>query len=397
MASVKRWVILALLGCAALALAYLPPRGAKSRGNNSFFMAQAPQGTPARRRAQALAEEWRAADGALHLLRTRRQLQDRVRQAASSGGSLVVMTESSGVLGTSAQLVDSAMRVAWQQLGLGETKVNVAVVVELAPSTVASDRPLTETGFAAYLAPDSTDRTTCVAVVPVGRYWTRVISGELRDRAVPFDGPLVQVFKAGLGPCAFYAVYGTPGKPVRRWLVTRGWDLALILDPGAPGRQQGSLIEMVDPRYPWFWDAIYSLPSPAAACLASRPEGCRAAVLAGAGEDFAIPVPDIMRIDRRWGRAQRLVEAQRFLADVAHEVGRERFLTFWTSALPVDTALAAALKRPVGEWTAEWQRGFVRPIRLGPTPPIGAIAIAFALAAIALSFVVLTASRRQVR
>ena len=104
-----------------------------------------------------------------------------------------------------------------------------------------------------------------------------------------------------------------------------------------------------------------------------------------------------MRIDRRWGRVPRLVEGQRFLGDVARTVGRDRFLTFWTSPLPVDTALAAALKRPVGEWTADWQRDFVRPIRLGPTPPLGGGAIALAIAALAVMLVAVTASRRQVR
>jgi hypothetical protein len=92
-----------------------------------------------------------------------------------------------------------------------------------------------------------------------------------------------------------------------------------------------------------------------------------------------------------------LVEASRFLGDVAHEVGRDRFLDFWTSALPVDTALAAALKRPVGAWTADWQSNFVRPIRLGPAPPLGSVAIALAIAALALALVAVTASRRQVR
>src|SRR5205085_4111874 len=121
-------------------------------------------------------------------------------------------------------------------------------------------------------------------------------------------------------------------------------------------------------------DAIYSLPHTAVACLAGRPDGCRAAVL-GDSDDPTVPFPDIMRIDRRWGRVPRLVEGQRFLGDVAREVGRDRFLTFWTSALPVDTALAAALKRPVGEWTADWQRDFVRPVRLGPAAPLGGVAI----------------------
>jgi hypothetical protein len=398
MASVKRWAIGSLLACLALALAYLPPRGATSSGRRTVFSPQSPQGTPARRRTQALAEEWRAADGALHLMNARRHLQELVRQTAPYRGSLVVVTEPAGVPAGPAHVIDSALHTAWRQLGLDETKVKVAVIVQLIGATQARDRPLPEQTHGTYLAPDSTDRTTCMAVVPVGRYWTRAFSGDPRWRGgrIPFDA-LVQLLKAGLGPCAFYAAYGTPGKPVRQWLVARGWDLAWNLDPGARGRQRSSFIGLADPRYSWYWDAIYSLPAPAVACLAGRPEGCRAAVLDGAGEQVTIPFPDIMRIDRRWGRTQRLVEGQYFLADVAHEVGRDRFLSFWTSPMRVDTALAAALKQPVGEWTAAWQRDFVRPIRLGPTPPSGSVAIAMVLAVLAVSIVTLTASRRQVR
>ena len=396
MASLNRWIILSLLACGVLAIAYLPPRGAKSTGRLSFFVGQAPQGTPARRRAQALAEEWRRADGGVHLLTARRQLRDLDRRVGVNAGPLVVLSDSARVPVPEAHLVDSAMQTAWRQLRLGETKVRVAVVLELVPVSPPRDRPLAEEGQGTYLAPDSTDRTTCIAVLPAGRYWTRVVTGELRRGGTPFDA-LVQSLKAGLGPCAFYAAYGTPAQPVRHWLVARRWDLALTLDPGARGRQANSMIGMADPRFPWYWEAIYSLPPTAVACLSHRAEGCRAAVLAGANEDSAIPFPDIMRIDRRWGRRENLVEAPRFLGDVAHEVGRERFLSFWTSELPVDTALAAVLKRPVGEWTADWQATFINPIRLGPAAPLGAVGMALLLAAVAVGVVVLTASRRQVR
>ena len=396
MASLKRWALVGVGACFALALAYLPPRGAKPSGRESLFVAQSPRGTPARQRAQAVADEWRAADGSLRLLRARRQLKAWVRDA-SVGTSLVVVSESAGVWIAAPPVADSAIHVAWRQLGLGETKVNVAVVIQLATSSAGRDQPLPAEGSAAYLAPDSTDRTTCIAVVSLARYWTRFFADDPRDLVrVPLD-VLVQSLKAGLGPCAFYAAYGTPGKSVRGWLVSRGWDLALTLDAGARGRQYNSLIEMVDPSYPLYWEAVYSLPPTAVACLASRPDGCRAAVLAGASDDPAISFPDILPIDRRWGRVPRLVEGQRFLGDVARAVGRDRFLSFWTSALPVDTALAAALKRPVGEWTADWQRDFVRPIRLGPAPPLGGLVIALAIAALAVAVVAITASRRQVR
>ena len=141
---------------------------------------------------------------------------------------------------------------------------------------------------------------------------------------------------------------------------------------------------------------IYSLPPSAIGCLANRPPACRTAVVASASADPVFPVPDIIHVDRRWYRTVRLVEGRRFLADVAGEVGRDRFLSFWTSPLPVDTALALALKRPVGEWTAAWQREFVRPIRLGPAPP-GAAVLACVLGALAVALVCVTASRRQVR
>jgi len=393
-AAVRGWVAAGLVGCLALALAYLPPRGATSRGS-PFFVGQSPSGTPARQRAQALADAWRSADGSLHLLAARRRLQLLAQTAIASGRSLVVVSESAGVATATPPIADSAARLAWRQLGLNETKVSVALIIQRMSVSSRGDRPVPEEQTAAYLAPDSTDRTTCIAVVPVGRWWTRIFTGDPHGR-VPFDA-LVQTLKAGLGPCAFYAAYGTPGKSVRGWLVTRGWDLALTLDAGPRGQHYGSLIEMAGRRPSWYWDAVYALPPTAVACLASRPDGCRAAVLAGASDDPAIPSLDIMRVDRRWGRVPRLVEGQRFLGDVARAVGRDRFLTFWTSAQPVDTALAAALKRPVGEWTADWERGFVRPIRLGPTPPLGGMAIALAIAALALTIVAGTASRRQVR
>jgi len=343
-----------------------------------------------------LADEWRVADASLRLLRARRELQELLREA-NAGTSLVVVSESADVAIATPPIADSAIHVAWRQLGLGETKVRVAVIIQLAVASAVHDRPTIEEGIAAYLAPDSTDRTTCIVVLPAGNYWTRVFRGAEVSGRLQF-GAAVLTLKSGLGPCAFYAAYGTPGKSVRGWLVSRGWDLALTLDAGARGRQGNSPIGMAEARYYSYWEAIYSLPPTAVACIASRPEGCRAAVLAGASDDPAIPFPDIVRIDRRWWRrVPLLVDGQRFLADVAHEVGRDRFVSFWTSALPVDTALAVALKRPVGEWTADWERGFVRPIRLGPAPPLGAAAIAVAIAILVLTVVGVTASRRQVR
>ena len=131
MASLKRWIGFVLLACVALALAYLPPRGAGSSDARSF-QAQAPQQTAARSRAQALAEVWRAADGAVRLLSMRRELQQTARPLGIGGISLALVADSAGVPIPTPALVDSAGRVAWRQLGLGETKVKVVLITQFA-------------------------------------------------------------------------------------------------------------------------------------------------------------------------------------------------------------------------------------------------------------------------
>ncbi len=391
MASLKRWVLVGLVGCLALALAYLPPRGAKSSGK-SPFVGQSLQGTPARQRAQALAEEWRNADAALRLLEDR---QSAKRDSLRAGPTIIFR----GVTlpPDAVRNVETVMDSVWRGLGLAETKVRVTLVIELQRPNGSADSPTPLQDRLAYLAPDSAHRTTCMAYLPAGSYWTLFILGK-RDARHEGFGRFAQWLQAALGPCAFYAAYGTPGRPVQSWLAARNWDIGLYLGShGVAGERFSSLTLMGDPRYPWFWDGVYSFPPATVACLAGRPSGCRAAVLVGAAEERTIPIPNFVLVERRWWRTQHLLPGERYLGDIARTVGRDRFLSFWTSGQPVDTALALALKRPVGEWTADWERGFVRPIRLGPTPPLGAVVIAVAIAVLVLTVVAATASRRQVR
>lgn len=389
MASLKRWVAVGLTACVVLGLAYLPPRGAES-SDKSAFVAQSRWGTPARQRAQALAEEWRRVDATVRLLEDRQQVKrDSLR------ASPTIVFRGATLPPNSVHNVETVIDSVWRDLGLGDTKVRVTLVIEL-QRPYGSDTPTPLQDRVAYLAPDSTHRTTCLAYLPAGPYWTLFILG--KREANENLGRFAQWLEAGLGPCAFYASYGTPGRPVESWLAARHWDVALYLGShGIAGERFSSLDLMGNPSSPWFWDVVYSFPPATVACLAGRPSGCRAAVLAEAAEERTIPIPNVVLVARRWWRVQHLLPGERYLGDVARTVGRDRFLDFWTSAQPVDTALAAALKRPVGEWTADWERRFVRPIRLGPTPPLGAAVIAVAIAVLVLIVVAATASRRQVR
>ncbi|HEV8303553.1 MAG TPA: hypothetical protein VGQ25_01215 [Gemmatimonadales bacterium] len=390
-----RWVATTFLGLGAVALAYLPPRGARAdRYRSHFVVTPVLRPTAARLRVQGLAEEWRTARAAVRLMESRQEV------AAAARRPTVLLTGSDSIPAAARQRVAAALDTIWRHLGLGETKVTVGVIIELSVLRPEAPRtPIVNRETPAYLLPDSTDRSTCIALIPAGIYWTRVILGEVTPGR-PSGVPHLQLWlKSVLGPCAFYAAFGAPGKPVLTWLSRRGFDLALYPDwdatPGAASSSAGFM--MYERRTSWFWDFVYHQSFTAVGCLAGRSTSCRAAVVESADRGPGDSVPRLIVSHRSWWRQQQLVGGERYLADVAREVGRERFLRFWNSSLPVDTALAAALRAPVGEWSARWQRRFGPRLPLGPAAPLSAMLLGIVLGGAAVASVVLTASRREVR
>jgi hypothetical protein len=147
----------------------------------------------------------------------------------------------------------------------------------------------------------------------------------------------------------------------------------------------------------WSWWSVYRFPVTAIGCMAGRTMSCRAAVLSGAEEWTGDSLPRFLESDRRgWWWGQRLLFSDRYLADVVREVGHDRFLRFWNSPDAVDTALATALKMPVGEWTERWQRRFVPRLPLGPAAPVSATVLGLLLGGAAVVVVAWGATRRQV-
>ena len=386
------WLAAVLLACGAVALAYLPPRGA---GRKSRWRDQSFGQTPARLRAQALAFQWRAANMALRLPEYRKRLQPellRRRDHDEPGPALLLEAHDSLPAFARARLAATLDTVS-RQLGLGVTKVSVGLVVDLRRyvSAKAGETPSQDVESPAYLFPDSSDRTTCVALIPAWR-WTGTLAAQPPVRSQEVKDWL----RTGLGPCAFYAVYGAPGKGVQHWLAKRGYDLARVplLDREWLERPQYSFV-MYQER--WQWGTVYRFPITAIGCLAGRTLSCRAGVLSGAEAATDDSLPRFLESEpRRWWWGQRVLYSDRYLADVAREVGHDRFLRFWNSPDPVDTALATALKMPVGEWTERWQRRFVPRLPLGPAAPVSATVIGLLLGGAAVAVVSLGAKRRQV-
>lgn len=394
---VRVWGAVALAGCAIVALAYLPPRGGVSEPVLRFGP-RVPQATPARLRAQDLAGQWRDAQVAQRLLEHRQRMEPWfARSQAGREGPAVVLEGPDTTPTFARQRVSDAMASAWHHLGLGASKIAVGVVIGLmGPVRVATPHaPLVEQGPPAYLLPDSSDRTRCIALIPAGSYWTRVL---LRKQPEDPRFSLEEWMSNRLGPCAFYAAHGTPGKTVRSWLARRGYDLSLSPAWADSTHRQLWATWFTDPRGQVFWNVVYRYPFSTVACFGGRPDGCRASVLDGTSGGFQDTLPKIVVTEYRgFWLGQRLVPGERFLADVAREVGRERFQRFWNSTEPVDTALAAALNMPVGEWTEHWERRFVPRLPLGAAAPTSASVLAILLAAVAVGSVALTARRRQVR
>ncbi len=394
------WLAAVLAACGVITVSYVPPRGTAPVAVPRH---RQPQPSAVRLRAQALADEWRAADLVLRLARYRRQLEPelaRRRESDQPGPALIV--EAPDSLGARArEVVRSAIDTVWRELGLGVSKVGVGVVVDFwrTRSTNTDDTPKARIGSGGHLLPDSTDRTTCVVLIPAW-HWTgslQTSSGRGRNHQVE------DWVEAGLGPCAFLAAWGAPGPSVQRWLARRNYDLAAY-PSWDRDREWSTQSQWMSVRFAsvwfateaqaaptWWWPGVYGHPIAAIGCLAGRLTSCRTAVLSDS-------VPRLLSDDRGWWvRNERLVLGYRYLGDVAREVGHERFLRFWNSPEPVDTALATALKMPVGEWTERWERRFVPRLPLGAAPPAAAAALGLLLGAAVVGLVACGATRRQVR
>jgi len=346
-----------------------------------------------------VADAWRAVQAEVRLRESRGRLaNDLDRVDTAEGGARLLADGPDSVVSLVRPVLRAELDTVWRRLGLGATKVTVVVIVPLLVPTVRASGaaiPAEELGGgASYLLPDSTDRATCGVLLPPGYLiLTLVRTGKL-DRIEQFRESL----KNSLGPCAFYAAYGNPGKPVRHWLANRSFDVALSPSWNAPGNLENTTWWLTEFRTGhWWWEMIYRNPPSTVACLGGRPAGCREAVLKGVEYGFDDSLPRVIAPARRWWLRQGLVPGERYLADVAREVGRERFLRFWTSSQPVDTALAEALKTPVGRWTERWERRYVPKVPLGAAAPLGASLLASLLGAVAVAGTAVTARRRQVR
>ncbi|MFN8652502.1 MAG: hypothetical protein U0133_11400 [Gemmatimonadales bacterium] len=395
--SLIRWLGGTAAAVVVLGAFYLPPRGMPT-----WAWRRMPIRTEneSRLRARKLVSEFVEANAVLQELRFRARIDSALaaRRAAGQVGPVLLLDQPDTQMVRVAPALQAGLDQYWKQLGLGDTKVTFAAIVR-DPSTIRGGNLLYRfemTGYtSSYILPDTVNRTTCLAQVR--------FPGWISKRKYFPPRYLTSWSAAALGPCAFYARFGVPSLRVEQWLGRRRFDLALYPAWNEPeGRRRSGYDDEQAPSFSLFegiWrNWVYNFSPRVAGCYAGRPEACRASVAW-----FDKPAVDQLRPRAvlpydSWQPSKLLLNGSAsFLSEVARDAGPERFQDFWTTDLPVDSALTLALGKPVGDYTVEYQR------RLGKAPRFGAsarpldVALSLLFGLVVVGLTLVAQGRREVR
>jgi hypothetical protein len=366
-----RWVAIAGLGCLGLAVAYAPPEphepGLETRR----------QLTPERARVERLDRAFGQARDALRDVQFRDSLGRALRGAPASA-SPVHLVVVGPLPESSRRQVRVALERLWQRLEPAPG-ARIAVLLDARPRWFRTT----------YVLPEVLDGRTCVASISRDysvRWLFEPASGEIGSNLLPW-------LRDALGPCLYYAAFGRPGPAIKAWLTARAFTPAYTADWEAPPQTLGDLEDLDRASYQ---QLISGMSFDALACADGDLLRCRRALLEPLGEGRAPPqrVAGFVRYSY-W--AFNVPGENRFLANLVHEMGRERFARFWGSSAPVDSAFLQAFGQPIDGWTARWAGDIARDLPpFSPAPRPIAVVLGLALAAVAAAAAAVYVTRRQV-
>lgn len=363
--TLRHWAALTALGCAALAVAYLPPEPSAS-GESRLDR---------RLVDRTWLERLNRAYGETREMLVAVQFRDSLRQAlnaARHGPDGVEVAFHMQLPEESRALVRTAMQRLWTQLNPSPGARMVVIVTD--------GRRWRST----YVLPPALDGHTCVATISLdwGVAW-------LKNRNTQEKGTnLLPWLRDAVAPCLYYAAFGRPGSAIEAWLLARGFAPAYTADWDSPP----PTIHLLDQpeRYDYL---VYNVAFDGLACSAGQRSRCAPALLARA--EYGIS--SIAGMVHRYPWSRNLPADDRYFAALIHDMGRERFANFWRSSAPVDEAFLAAFGEPVGAWTATWAHNFTPDLPpFGPRPRPIAVFLGLALAAVAVAGAGLWVMRRQV-
>ncbi len=398
----RHWIALAALACAAITVAKLPPRESilQFRGRPEL-----PEQTALRRVERRLAR----ANENLLLLEKRDSLLPIVRRLRAQRGSDIALLVDPRLPPAVRTVMLRIVESTWQGTAPHRAGISVAVTVVIDTAPHPRDLPRANRNRIrlAHFLPQATDGATCVALVSLGA----AVARQIAEGSAFTPRTLIGSYGMGrgpasvLGPCAFYAAFGRAGSEITRWL--EGSNYYLAMDPGWSDAPQPPGVPRQGWRWPtyWFW-LIGDLDM--VACAAGNRERCGTAALRAP----TTPPPFAQRLAARWnstlsgvaGSSDRSrwtthplgARAGRYLADMVAEFGPDRFASFWTSDLPVDSAFADATGIPIEDWTMSWARAQIGTPKIGPVISLASTLISLLVAGVFVGGSAFFVTRRQV-
>ncbi len=380
--TLRRWILAAIAGWGLIFVAYQPtgepPEGAAPDYGPRLVV------TPERRRANALGSALARAQAELTVAARRDSLRLAARGRSNSSPTLQVAFAPSPA---GRRALEQAFAVVWEELAPLDTAIRVVVVIR------------SSYYLHAYVLPYGTDGRTCVASLSLG--WDLRRLGRAREEPPPRE-VIVDFLRNTLGACAYYAAFGQPGPAIEQWLEARFFDLAgqarwASQPPPPPGPEASAaaLLDALttgrDDRFGASFDAL--------GCASGELGACRRALFGPVSTNPSRYRPHMrgMVVDLDFffeGRG--FYGGRSYLADMVREIGRERFMKFWRSALPPDSAFAAATGTSIERWTVRWERERLHGMVLRNRVPLPSVLLSLLVAGAVIAVGAAAVTRRQV-
>jgi hypothetical protein len=247
-----------------------------------------------------------------------------------------------------------------------------------------------------FVFPDTLHRAMCLAVLPEGLGGRQFFRGPRPAVTAPISRWLEQ----GLGPCAFYGAFGSPGREIGRWINGQGYRFAIAPHWWDRTPRREMAFWTPDPALPMsrqsaaWWTYFYSMfPWDGVACYAGQASRCATAVF----DSTALADSQPSRWSSGdWWRDQVMISGTGYLSDLVGDLGADRFSRVWSADVPLDSGFTLATGTTLAEWTQRWAWRRGPRISAGPVAPPLDMATAVVFAALALAATVWYGDRRHI-
>lgn len=397
----RHWPVMTLVGCGLVALWLLPPD--PPRELDTYVPPTEAQALKVELRAEA-----RRLNDVLKRLTWVDSLSD-VFSAAEPSESGAVISFPDGIEPDIEERFHARIAREIDRLALEDPKYTIGLARPQwgSGNHVAFGGGPTLTEF--YLI-EGAHRPVCLIVHPYGLnpasiWWERKwLSSAARSSALDQNRSTPPGWSDILGPCAYYAIHGTPGPAIGEWLRSGASHFGRRFAPSRRfrGTQDDDALELVfngadrmGNRAP-FGERDHAPPHRTLECLTGEIEACENLVL-NARPLRLTAVNEMLPAFMNQGQ-QGLVyylEGNLFY-DLQDEFGREAFGRFWTSDQDVDIAFQAAFGLEIGQWVMGWAQARLGVYRMGPMPSLEAILISLGVISFFLTIAIAMGTRRKV-